>query len=1068
MHYEQLTRMQSHPSTTKPVANASQSPLIHLVAGDIEQAENLASPLRVKGFQLRVFTAVEDFRTVCFETECPDAIVFDISLDGDKERLHLLAGFNTRGQCSPPLVVVSAHDDLDMRLAAYRAGAKRYLRKPVAKETLIELLNTLTGRQPAVPYRVLIVDNDPALLGSYSATLKAAGMDTQTLSAPLQTLNYLESFRPDVLLIGLDMPQVSGPELAAVLCERDDFLQLPILFLSAENDVSEIPPALVTGGDGFLSKATQPEHLVSEVAARARRARERNASLKRLQATLYEREQERLAVDHHSLVSVADASGTIIDVNRAFCEVSGYSREELIGQNHRIIKSGQHPPDFYLELWVTISSGQVWQGEICNRRKDGSLYWVASTIMPFLGKDGIPYQYVSIRTDITAIKAAEAAAKDSEAMTRNILDSMPSNIAVLDPDGVIIAVNSAWQQYGLENASEPGVQPPRTGVGIRYLDSCIQIPEGLPDSAREAKAGIQAVLAGNAPYFRQEYPCHSPNRQRWFEMTVTRLGWNSPGVVVIHTDITHRIKAEHRARETEQRFSFAVEGAGDGVWDWNVKTGRMVFSAHYEPMLGYQPGELAPRMESWTDLIHPEDITKTQRELTACMAGNSTQYNQEFRLRCKDGQYKWILCRGTVVQRDADGEAVRMIGIHSDISARKQAEQALVAAREEAERANRAKSEFLSSMSHELRTPMNAILGFGQLLESDESLEAELRENVGEILRAGRHLLELINEVLDLAKVESGNLDISLERLGPLEVERVVEECLSLVTPSADKRHIQLRHQGGADAVIRADRIRLKQALLNLLSNAVKYNREGGSITLDIRREGDAWLSIRVTDTGPGIGEDKLESLFLPFHRLEPDDSGVQGTGIGLTITQRIMELMSGRVRVFSQTGVGSTFCLEFPLESASRAINTKPPSRMPTFEPEPEKHIYEQIRAVLYIEDNPANLRLVERILGRLPQVRLITAHTPQLGIDLALAHRPALILLDINLPGLDGYRVLETFKAEPSLESVPVIAITANAMPSDVERGMAAGFKDYLTKPLDIPRFISTVNSLIGGDTM
>ncbi len=412
------------------------------------------------------------------------------------------------------------------------------------------------------------------------------------------------------------------------------------------------------------------------------------------------------------------------------------------------------------------------------------------------------------------------------------------------------------------------------------------------------------------------------------------------------------------------------------------------------------------------------------------------------------------------------GSERHFTGVLRDISSRKKSEQALIDARDEADRANRAKSEFLSNMSHELRTPMNAILGFGQLLENDDTLPDELKDYVQEILKAGAHLLQLINEVLDLAKIESGHIDLSLE---PVEVCSIVNECLSLVNTLADKRRIRLSHKGLEGAIVRADRTRLRQALLNLISNAIKYNHEGGSVHIEVCAAETDQLSmakdrlcIRVTDTGPGISTERLAELFQPFSRLDAENSGIEGTGIGLTITRRIVEMMGGAVNVKSEVGVGSTFCIELPHESDSETNHNIPALERDT--PVPAIDATQQL--VLCIEDNPANLKLVTQILGRRKHIHLLTAHTPELGIELALARKPDLILLDINMPHIDGYQVMSIFKADASLKNIPVIAITAKAMSRDIERGKAAGFVDYLTKPLNIEHFLKTVEHCLTND--
>jgi CheY-like chemotaxis protein/anti-sigma regulatory factor (Ser/Thr protein kinase) len=265
--------------------------------------------------------------------------------------------------------------------------------------------------------------------------------------------------------------------------------------------------------------------------------------------------------------------------------------------------------------------------------------------------------------------------------------------------------------------------------------------------------------------------------------------------------------------------------------------------------------------------------------------------------------------------------------------------------------------------------------------------------------------------------------------------------------------------------MVRADRTRLKQVLLNLLSNAIKYNREGGSVRLEVLPQNAERLHIRVTDSGPGIPAERLAELFEPFNRLDAENSAIEGTGIGLTITRRIVEMMGGTVEVESEVGVGSTFWIELPLESAPEFDDAHHPPGTTTHSV-PALRMDEAQHLVLYIEDNPSNLRLVAQILGRRPHIHLITAHTPGLGIELALARQPELILLDINMPDMDGYQVLEILKADAATKSIPVIAVTANAMPRDIERGKAAGFADYLTKPLDVKQFHQVIGRSLGVD--
>lgn len=519
------------------------------------------------------------------------------------------------------------------------------------------------------------------------------------------------------------------------------------------------------------------------------------------------------------------------------------------------------------------------------------------------------------------------------------------------------------------------------------------------------------------------------------------------GASKVARDITERKRAERELAESHSLINAVVESTNDAVFVKDLEgryklinpAGARFLGHPAEKIVGWKDDEIFPAESVIGTIAHDREVIE---------ANASRTYEDTSNLH---GATRTFLSTKSPYCNE-QGHLVGIVGIARDITERKRNEEALEAAKNEAEKANRAKSEFLSRMSHELRTPLNAIIGFSQLLERSQLTPGD-RERIGYVHRAGRHLLALINEVLEISRIEAGHLELSLE---PVSVFEVLREVAEIVRPLADQRSIGLAISLAEDQKlwVKADRQRLQQVLMNLVANAVKYNRDRGTVTLRCSANEKDCVRIMVVDSGHGIPEEKRDRLFVPFERLGAEHSAVQGTGLGLALSKSFAEAMGGRLGVESKVGEGSTFWIDLPAGEGSThpsvilegvrplALNTTAPITL------------------LYIEDNASNLTLIEHIVALQPQLKLISSINGELGLELARRHRPDLILLDVHLPDINGDEVLRRLLADSSTRDIPVVVLSADATNRQVQRLREAGAREYLTKPLDVKRLLEVID--------
>src|SRR6204780_2215763 len=610
-------------------------------------------------------------------------------------------------------------------------------------------------------------------------------------------------------------------------------------------------------------------------------------------------------------------------------------------------------------------------------------------------------------------------------------------LSVLGSDGTWQIVNAAWPDHmgwtleGLQSGPFIDLIPPDDVLAtVREFDRLFAAPD--------------ATLVE----FR--------NRQRRRDGTYRWIEWSCQGrngmVFSSGRDITAQVEAQLELTGSVETQRAILDAVVDSIITVDEQFKVLDVSPGTDRIYGVSSVER--RGTNSLNIVYPEDRDHVASELRRLFQGADGSLSAyRFRALHVDGRMLTIETRGRLI-RDEAGHNPRAVLVSRDVTEAFAAEVVLKEAKEAAERANAAKSEFMSRMSHELRTPLNSVLGFAQILEMELQSPDEL-EMVGYIHNSGKYLLELINEVLDISRIESGHISVMIE---PIVLQDLEKECIKLVTPQANEFGVTIFSQSDYDFQVLGDQQRLKQVMLNLLSNAIKYNRPNGSVTISCAPRPRSRGRLSVVDTGPGINPDLLSRLFTPFDRLDAETSGIEGTGLGLALSKGLMEAIGGTIGVESTVGSGSTFWIELPNVKApkSSTSRTAPPLAL--------KAASEASSTVLYIEDDVANVQLVERLLMQRPNINLITSLLGGMGVELAQQYLPDLILLDVHLTDIHGFEVLERLQADSRTVDIPVVVLSADATTWQRRRFRNAGVYDYLSKPLNLQQLLDVIDQHLG----
>ncbi|MEG4245463.1 PAS domain S-box protein [Microcoleus sp. MON2_D6] len=740
-------------------------------------------------------------------------------------------------------------------------------------------------------------------------------------------------------------------------------------------------------------------------------------------------------------VVVMDWVGKVVEASPSFAQMLGYTLEETL--NLSVFDWDAEWTKEELQLMLQREE-VIPLFETRHRRPDGSVYdveisWNRVELQDEMMNFCICRDISDRKRNEAERQQAEQALRESETRFQAFMNHSPALAWITDENGVMLYASQTYLNT-LELPSEDVI-----GKSIFEL-----YPAAF---AQQYLDNIQTVVETNELIETIEMASRRDGTLGEF-LVYKFLIPDLPGQMLVGgvaIDVTRQHQAETALQLSEERLMLALEASGDGLWDWKIATGEVYINSYYQEMLGYKPGELVMDVKVWEQMIHPDDKCWVFETLNSNLQDSSLKYAFDYRVRCKSGEWKWIANYGKIVAYDEEGKPLRMIGTHKDISDRKQKELALLHAMEAAEAANLAKSTFLANMSHELRTPLNVILGFAQVMTHDISLTPNQKQDLQTIRRSGDHLLSLINDVLDLSKIESGHCTV--EQSG-LDLIALLHSLRNMLAERASSKGLDFCFEIAPEVpqFMIVDAQKLRQVLLNLLSNAIKFT-ERGSITLQVSIEADGTgaltttrqiLQCVVADTGVGIASVELDTIFDAFVQAQAGKRSIAGTGLGLTISRKLLELMGGKISVSSTLGEGSTFTFTLPVSPISGVNVTPEENNRLVIGLAPS----ERDRRILVVDDQAENRLLMVRLLTQLG-LEVKEATNGQQAVQIWQQWQPDLTWMDIRMPVLDGYEATKQIRAMEDGQNSIIIALTAQASQSDRALALAAGCNDYISKP-------------------